>query len=126
LIANCAPEDKFFDLIHVQFKRQREILSSTDVKGEYVRLAKSAGMNEADFDACMSNEVEIDRLNNVIRTGVDMGVTGTPTFFINGKKESVFKLEEFAPIFAEILGEPITEPEVEAEKPAEHTDGDEH
>ncbi len=127
LIANCAPEEKFFDLIHVQFKRQREILSSTDIKGEYVRLAKSAGMSEADFEVCMSNEAEIERLNGVISAGVDAGVTGTPTFFINGEKYArIFKLEEFDKAFAEILGEPIPEPEAEMEKPAEHTDGDEH
>lgn len=105
LVANCAPEDKFFNILHVQFKRQREILTSSDIRGEYVLLAKSAGMNEADFDACMANEVENERLNTVINTAFDAGVRSAPTFFINDKKHEVFKLEDFDRMFAEILDE---------------------
>ena len=110
LLANCAGEDKFFDLIHIQFKRQREILTSDDVRGEYERLAKSAGMNEAEFTACMTNEVEIARLEKVINDGYANGVTSTPTFFINGKKSKVYKLEDFDEAIAETLGE-ISPPE---------------
>lgn len=110
LLANCAPDDKYFDVLHAQFERQREILSSTDVKGEYIRLAKSAGMSEADFNACMTNQTEIDRLNDVVNKGFEAGVTGTPTFFVNGKQYStaeLFQLEDFDKKFAEILGEPV-------------------
>ena len=109
LIANCAPEDKFFSIIGVQFKRQREILGSSNIKKEYIDLAKMAGMNEKEFEACMVNETENARLNKVEEDGFNMGVTGTPTFFINGKKYSsnvVYKVEDFAKVFAEILGEP--------------------
>ena len=120
LLANCAGDDKFFDLIHIQFKRQREILTSDDVKGEYVRLAKSAGMSEADFEACMTNEEEIARLDKVVADGFAMGVTGTPTFFLNGKKIAAFALEDFDKAIAEELGEPLPEPETEtSESPAE-------
>jgi len=122
LLANCAGDDKFFDLIHIQFKRQREILSSSDVKGEYVRLAKSAGMSEQEFEACMTNEQEIARLDKVMNDGFAAGVGGTPTFFINGTKEDVYKLEDFDKKIAEILGEPI--PETDAEPPTESKDGD--
>ncbi len=122
LIANCAAEDKFFDVIHIQFKRQREILGSSDIKGEYVDLAKSAGMSEADFETCMSNEEEIARLNNVIKTANDLGVTGTPTFFINGTRYSsrdAFAVEDFEKIFAEILGEAQPEETPDASQEAD-------
>jgi len=123
LLANCAGEDKFFDMIHIQFKRQREILTSSDVKGEYVRLAKSAGMSEADFEACMTNETEIARLDKVMEDGFAAGVGGTPTFFINGSKKDVYKLEDFDKEIAKALGEPIPEEtETEAEPPAESKD----
>lgn len=123
LIANCAPDDKFFSIIGVQFKRQREILTSNDIKKEYIDLAKMAGMNEKEFEACMVNEEENARLAKVEEDGFNMGVTGTPTFFINGKKYSaneVYKVEDFAKVFAEILGEPA--PTKAQENPADDTD----
>lgn len=103
LLAACAPDDKYFDLIHVQMKRQREILSSNDIRGEYVALAKSAGMSEDDFEACMRNEEEIARLDKVVSDGFDAGVSGTPTFFVNGEKAKAYTLEDFDEVFADIL-----------------------
>ena len=121
LLANCAGDDKFFDLIHIQFKRQREILTSDDVKGEYVRLAKSAGMNEEEFEACMTNEEEIARLDKVVEDGFAAGVTGTPTFFLNGKKIAAYALEDFDKAIAEALGEPLPET---SESPTETEGGE--
>jgi len=120
LLANCAGDDKFFGMIGVQMKRQDKLMSAgSNVKAEYVALAKSAGMSEADFDACMSNQDQIDRLNAIADAGSNAGVTGTPTFFINGKKEQIFAIEDFDKVFAPILGEPVAvTPKVETE--AEH------
>ncbi len=108
LLANCAGPDKFFGMISVQMKRQNQILSAgRNVKAEYVALAKSAGMTEADFDACMSNQEQTERLQSVLDGGVNAGVNGTPTFFVNGKKEQIFTIEDFDKTFAPILGEPV-------------------
>ena len=111
LIANCAVEDKFFDIIHLQFKRQREILTSSDIKGEYTRLAKTAGV---DFDACMENTAERERLIKVIDHGSRLGVGVTPTFIINGKiADKVYDMDSFDKAFAETLGEPAPKPSEE-------------
>ncbi len=118
LLANCAGEDKFFGMIGVQMKRQAQILSSATVKDEYVALAKSAGMSEADFDACMSNQDQIDKLNAVADAGSNAGVTGTPTFFINGVKEQVFTIEDFDKVLEPILG--ITPSKTETKPVVEH------
>jgi len=124
LLANCAPSDKYFDLIGVQMKRQRQIATSTDIKGEYIALAKSVGMSEAEFDACMSDPDGLSRLQAVYDAGDNLGVTGTPTFFFNGKKEQVFTIEEFETVLAPLLGEPLpkAKPETESET-ASDTDG---
>ena len=106
LLANCAPNNKFFDLISIQMKRQKQIFGSSDIKGEYIAMAKSAGMSEDDFDKCMQNEELMDRLQKIIEMGVNDGVTGTPTFFINGKKVKAFTIEDFDKEFAVVLGLP--------------------
>ena len=59
LIANCADEDKFFENISLQFKRQRSILTSSNIREEYVNIAKAAGLSEAEFETCLANEDEI-------------------------------------------------------------------
>jgi len=126
LLANCAGDDKFFGMIGVQMKRQQQILSSSEVKAEYVALAKSAGMSEADFDACMSDQDQIDRLNAVADAGSNAGVTGTPTFFVNGSKEQIYTIEEFDKVLGPLLGETAPEEKSEAEPEANTKSGTEH
>ena len=125
LLANCAGDDQFYNMISVQMERQRQILTAGNkVKDEYLALAKSAGMSEADFDACMANEELTKHLQDVLNGGIDAGVTGTPTFFINGKKEAVYTLEDFDKVFAPILGLPV--PKSKDEPAAESDSGSEH
>ncbi len=125
LLANCAGDDKFFGMIGVQMKRQENILNAgSKIREKYVALAKSAGMSEADFDACMIDEDQIERLNAVADAGSNAGVKGTPTFFINGKKEEIFSIEDFDKILGPLLGE--TTPEVESEAKPETESGAEH
>lgn len=103
LLANCADDKYYFDMINVQFKRQQAILN--DPKAEFLRLAKNVGMSEADFEACMVNTEEKARLDAVYEMAIDNGVTGTPNFFINGKLvKSTNTIEDFEKEFAKILG----------------------
>lgn len=123
LLANCAGDDKFFGMIGVQMKRQSQLLGAgSRVKEEYVALAKSAGMSEADFDACMSNQDQIDRLNTIADDGSNAGVTGTPTFFVNGQKEQIFTIEDFDKLLGPLLGEaaPEVAPKAEAKPDTDH------
>lgn len=122
LLANCAPEDKYFDMIGVQMKRQRQIMTSANVKGEYVALAKSVGMDEAAFDACMSDPAGLERLQAVYDGGDNIGVTGTPMFFVNGKKEQIFTIEEFDKVLAPLLGEPVPEIKSDADEKSDTAD----
>lgn len=116
LVANCAAEDKFFDNIALQFKKQTTLFDAArngQAKQEYIKLAKLSGLSEAEFEACMANDEENQRLDDVERLGIDEGVRVTPTFFINGEKAKVFTLESFDEALAPLLGE--AEPETGSE-----------
>ncbi|MGB0906475.1 MAG: thioredoxin domain-containing protein [Maricaulaceae bacterium] len=130
LIANCAGEDKFFDNISLQFKRQPQIINAArgngNVKDQYIAIAKAGGLSEAEFEACLANEEEITRYKAVVQQGIDAGVTGTPSFFMNGEKlartpsgGTVFTLESFDESFAAILGVEITASDDKADTDAE-------
>jgi len=129
LIANCAPEERFFDSVSLQFKRQRQIFKAAGdgtVRKEYVAIAKSSGLSEADFDECLQNQEEIDKYKAVVQGGIDAGVSGTPSFFINGEitkrtasGKQLFTLESWDEHLAPLLGDDAPAPEVEAAVDAE-------
>ena len=117
LIANCAPEEKFFANIGLQYDRQRMIFESKNVAAEYEALAKASGLDAAAYEACVSDEDEFNRLKAVIQGGQDAGVTATPSFFINGELKNVYKIEDFDKEFAKFVDVP------KRESAGEDTDG---
>lgn len=123
LIANCADDDKFFENIGLQFKRQRAILSSSDIRREYVNIAKAAGLSEADFETCMQNTDEIEKYEAVVKAGIDAGVSSTPSFFVNGQNirrtpsgKQLFTIESFDEVLGPLLGEDAPAAETPAEE----------
>ena len=87
LIARCAGKDKYFSVLDTIFRGQQQMYQSGDIKGALARAAGQAGMNEAQLDACLTNEAAGDALNaRVERYAKQDGINMTPTFVINGKK----------------------------------------
>ena len=122
LTANCSGEDKFFENISLQFKRQPQIFAAAGkgtVKDEYIAIAKAGGLSEAEFEQCLQNPEEIARYEKVVQMGIDAGVTGTPSFFLNGEKTKMFVLEDFDTALRPILGEEATKSNAKDEEPAE-------
>ena len=87
LVARCAGNDMYFQVVEALYRAQQRIFESGDVRGELQSIAQAAGMNEAQFNACVSDEKAIKALNDRIEsTNKKDSITGTPTFIINGKK----------------------------------------
>ncbi len=61
---------------------------------DVVRIAVDAGLDEAAFRACLAEPRAEAALQSDIEEAVRLGVTGTPTIFINGRR--VPTLDEFA------------------------------
>lgn len=87
LLARCAGKDKYFQVVDAVFRSQSEWVSTGDIRGSLLRVAQSAGMTEAQFNACVTDEAALKALNDrVEKVGKSGDVTATPTFFVNGKK----------------------------------------
>lgn len=96
LLARCAPDDKYFDVVRAIYRGQPEMGQSGDYRGVLLRVAQSAGMTEQQFEQCVGDEDELVALNGRIEDAVERGVNTTPTFFINGKRhEGDITLEGF-------------------------------
>ncbi|MEO8541487.1 MAG: thioredoxin domain-containing protein [bacterium] len=84
--------------------------TAANLKDTVYGYAKQLGLNESQFDQCVSNQANVSLLNQQLQAGSGLGVTGTPTFFINNKKlvgaQPIAILDEI--IKAELKGSPTT------------------
>lgn len=85
MLARCAPKEKYFPMIDVLFEQQRKWASQgADVRGELFNIARLAGFTEKTFDECLKNEEIAKGVIAVRDLGTELGVSSTPTFFVNG------------------------------------------
>jgi protein-disulfide isomerase len=101
MIARCSDDANFFfafsDLLYTQ---QREWLASGDpatIVEDLRRLAKTAGLDDAALDACLSDGPKAEALYTWYQENADRdNITGTPSFLIDGQKYSNMPYDEFA------------------------------
>ncbi|MFZ0269524.1 DsbA family protein [Caulobacter sp.] len=87
LMARCAGKDKYFSVLDSVYRSQEEMFTTGDYRGVLLRVAQSAGMDEAQFTSCVTDEKALKALNDrVEKYQASAKITGTPTFIINGKK----------------------------------------
>ena len=97
LVARCAGKDKYFSVIDALFRSQEEMYRTGDARGTLLKVAQSAGMTEAQFNACVQDEAAAKALNErVEKAQKERNISSTPTFYINGKKlkEGELSLQE--------------------------------
>jgi len=82
--ARCAGDQESFVEMHdLLFARQNEWSgkSPTDIFAGY---AEELGIDRAAFEQCLADGTHADAVDADLQEGVQLGVTGTPAFFING------------------------------------------
>jgi protein-disulfide isomerase len=86
LMARCAGKDKYFPILDEIFHQQDAIYKSGDLRGGLLKIAMSAGMSEAQFTTCVSDEKALNALNARVESANKDGIDSTPTFVVNGNK----------------------------------------
>ena len=84
MLARCAPKEKYFPLIDVFFATQPEW--TKDPLAGLNKIAQQAGFTKESFEACMKNETVAKEILAVRTKAEGFGVTGIPTFFVNGER----------------------------------------
>lgn len=87
VVARCAPAKDYFTLYDKFLTQQRKWTSQKVRPDAIYKIAAQTGMSRKTFDACMANQEISEGLLWVKKRAREFGVSGTPTFFINGKKE---------------------------------------
>jgi protein-disulfide isomerase len=108
LLGRCGGEAPFFPILEQMLVAQSTILPKMESAGEfqaslqgqppaqvftawaerlgYIDFVKQRGIPEAKARACLTDMTQIEALSTMTeKASTDMKVTGTPTFFLNGK-----------------------------------------
>ncbi len=90
MLARCVPEDRYYQVINVLFRTQRQwtnVNTMNEARDKLKALARQMGINSAEFDTCLQDERELKRIRAVQeQASEELNVTGTPSLFINGEK----------------------------------------
>jgi len=105
IAATCAYEqgnEKFW-LYHDRLYQFQDSLSDE----LYASLAQRIGLDIQSFTSCYSQKTTSDEVEQDYLDGLDLGVTGTPTFFINGSRvPGAIPFDIFVKVIDKLLDQP--------------------
>lgn len=93
--AAAGQQDKFFEFHDILFERQAEWSGSGSPSVLFVRYAEELELDVNLFRRHMRSSVLRDQVVADRNEGIERGVTGTPTFFLNGERMQFASYEEF-------------------------------
>ena len=87
MLAQCVAPKARVHFLDILFKRQNSWLQSENAMEELQKLARQAGLSEADFVVCLKDADKLEGIRVMQSAAAEeLGVRSTPTFFINGEK----------------------------------------
>ena len=93
---SAGAQGKFWEMHDMLFEHQEDWADSNNAKTIFLGYAVSLGLNVAAFSAAFDNPNIATHVEEDFQSGIVSQVTGTPTFFLNGKKiESPSSYDEF-------------------------------
>ena len=86
MLVRCAGNERAFGMIELLFSRQMVWAASPDPKAALLTIANQAGMNEAQFNACMDDKAVQDAVTQSRVTAEQAyKINSTPSFLVNGR-----------------------------------------
>jgi protein-disulfide isomerase len=109
LVTRCGGEMKYFGLSDMMFSQQSEWTKGdtpAEVADNLRTIGRQAGLTNDEVDACLQNEDKAKAMIAVYQENFERdGITGTPSFLINGEKYSNMNYTDFSKILDEKLGQ---------------------
>jgi protein-disulfide isomerase len=78
-------QGKFFEMHDMLFELQREWVSSVDPAVQFLTYAQVLGLDKVRFSADSVSQETRAKIDADFAAGRNLGIRGTPTFFLNGK-----------------------------------------
>jgi protein-disulfide isomerase len=104
--ARCAADqDGFWEYHDLLFENQSVWSSKTEIDQDLVAFATELSLNKSQFESCLTSGEHAQTVKDDLALGQELGVSGTPTFFINGRMlVGAQPFEAFKEIIDEELG----------------------
>ena len=87
--------DKFYEFHDLLFERQSEWTSGMNPNSHFQRYAEEIGLDVALFQQHQRSRTLREQILADRAEGMERGVTGTPTFFLNGERMQYTTYQEF-------------------------------
>ena len=87
MLANCAPEEDYFEVIDILFEQQRALFTALQqgrAQAQFQTIAHSAGFSDEDYRACVTDSANLEAVQAANERAAEDGIISTPTFIING------------------------------------------
>lgn len=96
-------QGKFWEMYDLLYQNQSSWINKLGA-GEFETYATKIGLNLEQFKNDMNSQSVKDQVEGDLKLGIDLGVNGTPTFFLNGKHiTNPRSVEEFNALINEAL-----------------------
>lgn len=82
----AALQGKFWEMHDILYDKQTEWSGSLNARDMFVGYATTLGLDVEKFSTDLNNASIEEKIIAEYKEGVSLGVQGTPTFFLNGKK----------------------------------------
>lgn len=104
--AEAAAQQGEFEAMHDRIlETQSEWAESDDAAAIFRGYADDLGLDMDAFDAAVSSEATADRIALDYAAGVDAGVQGTPTFFLDGERIELQNFDDVESAIEQALSE---------------------
>lgn len=110
LLARCVPDDRYFDMVGVLLEQQEAIFMAArrgEARQQLQTIARSAGLSDEQFRACMSDEAAVAAINEANRQAGRDGIGVTPSFVINGVRLETGRAPDGSGLVYFAEGQPI-------------------
>lgn len=95
---------KFWEFHDYLYDHQAGINGGAFAKDKLKGFARAMGLDTASFDRCVDTDAHLGAVASDEARVDDLGLVGTPTFFVNGRQVSASPTEVFAAIEAALAG----------------------
>ncbi len=109
-------QGKFFEFHDMLFENQKTWSNSANPSATFIQYAEELGLDVQKFRQHMNSSLLSDQISEDKKEGFDLGITGTPTFFLNGEK---MQLQSFTDFYEQIAR--AVNPDVKFDLPATAT-----
>ncbi len=91
----ASQQGKFFEFHDTLFQNQQQWSTSATPQALFVQYAKDLGLDVEKFKMHQNSSVLRDEVRKDLAEARELGLTGTPTFFLNGERMQFETFEDF-------------------------------